>query len=107
MIYAVVLDGYHRSTVIKLAEYVPVLRIPKQTSIGIGPDGVSRQVAANYEYHAVFHAVDREVVLYSRTGHSMDFLNCDAVHPILTGDAVGRRTLNHFVKVARETGSET
>jgi hypothetical protein len=102
MIYAVILDGYHRNTVMQLPQYLPEIHVPLSSSVKITDESVVRDILERITYKVVFHAVDREMALYSRTGNSMDFLNCNAVHPSLTGDLVGNRDLNYFVKVREE-----
>ena len=99
MLYGVILDGYHRGTVLRLMAYVPTIKVPKSRKTKFTSDCAIALADEFEEYVAAFHAVDRGVVLYSRTGRSHDFLNCDSVHPVLTGDPYGRRKLNYFVRV--------
>lgn len=101
MIHCVILDGFHRNTVIRLAQYRDVIEVPVMAKISMTETRIDRVISKTAQYKACFHAVDRDVVLYSSTGNSMDFVfGTDSVHPALTGGRFAQREpLNHFVRV--------
>jgi hypothetical protein len=98
MIIAVILDGFHASSVMQLIEYVPVLRVPRSRSIKLGQDSITSEPCRIEEYKACFHAADRQMVLYSTNGDSQTFLDRDWVVPAYAK----KRELNWFVRVEED-----
>jgi hypothetical protein len=104
MVKAVVLDGFHRQTVITLSHMVPILTVPREAKISVTPSSVENKVVREEEYQLTFASRDGKVALYSTTGNSEDFLNCDAVHVAFSQNPLFgmTRELNHFVRVETE-----
>lgn len=79
MITAIVLDGFHEGHVVRLTAYLPVLRLlkPRITMIDYccGGDEINTTWPEELEYKACFHAVDKNVVLYSVEGKSEAILS--------------------------------
>lgn len=98
MITCIVLDGWHRATVIRLPQYTPVLRLPRTRSFRITKSGVQGYPDDRDEYRACFHAVDGQIVLYSMDGRSDVFLCRDWIVP----SGMRQRPLDWFVKVKDE-----
>lgn len=78
LITGIVLDGFHIGHTVRM-QYSPTLRLlkPKVRRIDYccGGDEIGIEEDEILEYKACFHGVDREVVLFSVKGESMDFLN--------------------------------
>lgn len=79
MITAIVLDGFHSGHVVRTTEYLPVLRLlkPRVTQIDYCCEGAETGTdePEEIEYKACFHAVDRDVVLYTVNGKSQTILS--------------------------------
>lgn len=83
-ITAIVLDGFHKGHVVRLSAYMPTIRLlkPSRTIVDYccpGYDSVDKELSES-EYHAVFHGVDGDVVLYSKSGKSIDILGMFNFH---------------------------
>jgi len=76
-ILAIILDGFHKGHALKM-EYSPVIKLIKPKTVivdyccdnGMSPDDDLRVL----QYIECFRAVDKNIVLYSENGMSMDFL---------------------------------
>jgi hypothetical protein len=104
MVKAVVLDGFHRKSVVCIPHALPTLRLPRTTTLRCTEFSVENHVMLESEYKLVFMSVDGQVALYSITGNSEDFLNCDAVHVACSENPLFgmKRSLNYFVPVERK-----
>lgn len=79
IITAIVLNGFHEGHVVRTSGYLPVLKLLKPTVTTIdyccGGDEIDTKGPEELEYKACFHAVDRNVVLYSVEGKSESILS--------------------------------
>lgn len=78
-ITAIILDGFHKGHVVRM-EYMPTLRLIKPRNIQVdyccdGNTYVNDPIHSELEYKECFRAVDRNIVLYSVKGESIDFLS--------------------------------
>ncbi len=78
-ITCIVLDGFHKGHVVRMPNYLPVLRLLKPRINRIdycchSDDEGLIEEPEQLEYLACFHAVDQDVVLYSQKGKSLDIL---------------------------------
>lgn len=103
----VILDGWHRASVIYLNYLLPEINVPKISTVGFAKedDCPSRMVSENSIYKLTFAAVDGEVGLYSLSGRSSDFVdNRDSVHPSVGGNIYGHMSaVNYFIKVIEKS----
>lgn len=77
IITAIVLDGFHQGHVVRM-EYSPTLKLLKPKVLRVdyccGGDEIGLEKDEILEYKECFHGVDRDVVLYSVNGKSLDIL---------------------------------
>ena len=77
-ITAIVLDGFHKGHVVRM-EYMKTLKLLQPRTIQVDyccdyPNSVVEPIAKEIEYKECFRAVDGDVVFYSQSGKSMDFI---------------------------------
>ncbi len=77
MIIAIILDGFHKGHVIRM-QYMPTVRLLKPRTLRVdyccdNDITVDTPIAEDITYQECFRGIDRDVVLYSEKGKSLDF----------------------------------
>lgn len=77
-ITAVILDGFHKGHVVRM-QYMPTVKLLKPRTLRVDyccDEGITvdSPIPTDIEYKECFRAVDGDVVFYSESGKSMDFI---------------------------------